>query len=100
MVQRHAKAGTHSADSLPGAAARGYGVSPELPDFLTDLRGALAGGAAGWCFHNGDQRDKKDRLPQRSFDLHAQRLFVQLDDVELALVSRLNEIVRDFDHGQ
>ncbi len=24
-------------------------------DFLTDLRGAVAGGAAGWCLHNGSQ---------------------------------------------
>src|SRR5690606_23110896 len=36
---------------------RGYGNwQPAASDFLTDLRGAIEGGAAGWCFHNGDQR--------------------------------------------
>ena len=74
---------------------RGYGVSPEPQAFLTDLRGAIAGGAAGWCFHNGDQRDKKDRIPQRSFDLSTQRLFPQLDEVEREVVSQLTRTVHD-----
>ena len=42
---------------------RGYSQwEPTAADFLTDLRGALAGGAAGWCFHNGSQR----AAPKRS----------------------------------
>jgi hypothetical protein len=36
---------------------RGYGRwQPTASDFLTDLRGAVAGGAAGWCLHNGSSR--------------------------------------------
>ena len=67
---------------------RGYGErSPAAEDFLTDLRGACAGGAAGWCFHNGDQRDGPERRPRRSFDLRAQRLFDQLDAEELKVVA-------------
>ena len=40
------------------------------------------GGAAVWCLHNGDQRDKPDRRPRRSFDLTEKRLFCQLDSEE------------------
>src|SRR5262249_61617563 len=33
---------------------RGYGRwEPSAPDFLADLSGAVAGGAAGWVFYNG-----------------------------------------------
>ena len=46
---------------------RGYaGWEPVADDFLTDLRGAIAGGAAGWCFHNGSQRTTPDNRPRRS----------------------------------
>ena len=59
---------------------RGYGDwEPAAADFLTDLRGAVAGGAAGWCFHNGSQRNAPGQEPRRSFDLRAKRLFDQLD---------------------
>jgi hypothetical protein len=59
---------------------RGYGDwRPSSADFLADLRGAIAGGAAGWCFHNGSQKGSPDNQPRRSFDLHAKRLFDQLD---------------------
>ena len=35
---------------------RGYVQwEPSSSDLLADLRGALSGGAAGWCFHNGPQ---------------------------------------------
>ncbi|HXG23344.1 MAG TPA: hypothetical protein VNJ09_02220 [Chthonomonadales bacterium] len=62
---------------------RGYGRwQPRSEDFLTDLRGALAGGAAGWCLHNGDERNKPDGRPRRSFDLREKRLFEQLDKEE------------------
>ena len=43
---------------------RGYGRwEPATGDFLTDLRESLAGGAAGWCFHNGG------RAPRRTTSL-------------------------------
>jgi len=54
---------------------------PPADAFLTDLTQARAG-AAGWCFHNGDQKDKPEGQPRRSFDLREKRLFDQLDDEE------------------
>jgi hypothetical protein len=71
---------------------RAYGLSLDVQDFETDLRGALAGGAAGWCFHNGDTRHAKDGRPRRSFDLTSQRLFVQLDDIEQKTVRNLKGV--------
>jgi len=66
---------------------RGYsGWEPKAEDFLTDLQGARAGGAAGWCFHNGQQSDTADKQPRRSFDLREARLFDQLDAVEQKVV--------------
>src|SRR4030095_5973844 len=57
---------------------RGYGRwSPTAEDFAADLRAAIASGAAGWCFHNGDVRDGPDSQPRRSFDLRDKRLFDQ-----------------------
>ena len=55
---------------------------PKAEDFICDLQGAKRGGAAGWCLHNGDQRDKPDHRPRRSFDLTEKRLFCQLDSEE------------------
>lgn len=73
---------------------RGYGQwQPHAADFVTDLRGALEGGAAGWCFHNGDQRDAKDGRPRRSFDLTERRLFEQLDAEEQRAVELLRPVV-------
>jgi hypothetical protein len=67
---------------------RGYGQwEPAAADFLADLRGAVEGGAAGWCFHNGTQRDAQDQQPRRSFDLRSRRLFDQLDSEERAFVA-------------
>jgi hypothetical protein len=67
---------------------RGYvDWEPTAADFLTDLRGAVAGGAAGWCFHNGLQRSAEDQQPRRSFDLRSKRLFDQLDNEELQFVA-------------
>ena len=67
---------------------RGYtGWEPSATDFLTDLQGAVAGGAAGWCLHNGSQR-ARGGASRRSFDLHDRRLFDQLDDVEREVVSQ------------
>ncbi len=64
---------------------RGYGSwQPVAADFLTDLNGAVRGGAAGWCFHNGAERDGEE--PRRSFDLRSRRLWVQLDPEERKFV--------------
>jgi len=66
---------------------RGYTEwEPAAADFVADLRGAIAGGAAGWCFHNGTQRSASDQEPRRSFDLSTRRLFDQLDEEELKFV--------------
>jgi hypothetical protein len=69
---------------------RGYADwQPSEEDYLTDLRGAMAGGAAGWCFHNGNQRDTPGERPRRSFDLRDRPLFQQLDPVELRALKGL-----------
>lgn len=70
---------------------RGYDASwkPSVDDFTTDLAQARAGGAAGWCFHNGDQRGAPDSRPRRSFDLSEQSLFEQLDVEERLFTERL-----------
>ncbi|MCC7492446.1 MAG: hypothetical protein IT204_08880 [Fimbriimonadaceae bacterium] len=66
---------------------------PTVEDFLADLTGAREGGAAGWCFHNGDQRADPAGRPRRSFDLRPAegRLLDQLDPVERAFLARLRE---------
>jgi hypothetical protein len=73
---------------------RGYpGFIPEADDYLTDLKAAIAGGAGGWCFHNGATRGTPDEQPRRSFDLGEKRLFDQIDTVERDALSRLHEVV-------
>jgi len=68
---------------------RGYTAwEPVAADFLADLHGAVAGGAAGWCFHNGSQRGAPGSRPQRSFDLREQRLFDQLDAEERTVIEK------------
>jgi CubicO group peptidase (beta-lactamase class C family) len=69
---------------------RGFGKwQPGVEDFVTDACEAKNGGAAGWCFHNGDTRDTPDGRPRRSFDLRDQRLFEQLDEEEKRAVEQL-----------
>jgi hypothetical protein len=76
---------------------RGYGGwQPSAEDFLTDLRGAIAGGAAGWCFHNGAQNRAPASQPRRSFDLRDKRLFDQLDSEELKLVAEVKKAVGEW----
>jgi hypothetical protein len=71
---------------------RGYGAwQPAAADFKTDLDGARQGGAAGWCFHNGDTRNVPGGEPRRSFDLRARRLFDQLDAEERAFLASLRK---------
>ncbi len=72
---------------------RGYGDwEPVAEDFLMDLRGAVAGGAAGWCFHNGQQRSVRGN-PPRSFDLRRERLCDQLDAEEQRVVAQAAAVV-------
>ena len=76
---------------------RGFtkGWEPTADDFWTDLTQALESGAAGWCFHNGDQRHNlPDRKPRRSFDMSEKRLFEQLDEEERAFLKRVAEVSR------
>jgi hypothetical protein len=73
---------------------RGYGGwQPVAQDFLTDLRGAIAGGGAGWCFHNGTQNGSPSSQPRRSFDLSDRRLFEQLDEEERRAVAEIRNVV-------
>jgi hypothetical protein len=70
---------------------RGFGSwQPETQDFLTDLKNARRGGAAGWCLHNGDVRKKDDGRPRRSFDMRESegRLFEQLETEEKAVIEQ------------
>ncbi len=66
---------------------------PKTEHFLADLKGALEGGAAGWCFHNGDQKDKPQAKPRRSFDMRKARLFEQLDEQETKFIRQMKAVV-------
>ncbi|MHC4178682.1 MAG: hypothetical protein ACYSWU_14320 [Planctomycetota bacterium] len=66
---------------------------PTAEDFLTDFNGALAGGAAGWCLHNGDQKDRPEGKPRRSFDMRQGRLFDQFDQQERRVLVSLRKLV-------
>ncbi|MBX7167089.1 MAG: hypothetical protein K1X74_12235 [Pirellulales bacterium] len=73
---------------------RGYAAwKAKAEDFVTDLQGSIAGGAAGWCFHNGAQFDTPDNRPRRSFELSEQRLFTQLDAEERQFLERMRAVV-------
>ena len=75
---------------------RGYAEwEPAAADFFTDLRGAVEGGAAGWCLHNGDERRRDDGKPRRSLDLRTQRLFDQLDEVEMEVAAGVLAVVAE-----
>jgi len=66
---------------------------PNAEDFLADLKGALEAGAAGWCLHNGDQKDKPKSKPRRSFDMREARLFDQLDEHEMKFIRQLKTLI-------
>jgi hypothetical protein len=73
---------------------RGYGPwEPTAEAFLADARAAKLSGAAGWCLHNGGEREKPEGRPRRSFDLREQRLFDQLDEEERKAVHDLQGIM-------
>ena len=65
---------------------------PSADDFATDLKGAIDGGAAGWCFHNGDNRAADDHRPCRSFDMRESRLFAQFDSEERKALKVLSRV--------
>ena len=69
------------------------GWQPTAEHFVDDLRGAVESGAAGWCFHNGDNRWADDAEPRRSFDMRSKRLFEQLDTVEWQAVNQFGAAV-------
>ncbi len=72
---------------------RGYAKwNPTATDFVTDLKGAIGGGAAGWCFHNGSEGSAADAQPRRSFDLSQKRLFDQLDAEERNAIDELAKV--------
>jgi endo-1,4-beta-mannosidase len=66
---------------------------PKAEHFLNDLKAALEGRAAGWCLHNGDQKDKPQSKPRRSFDMREARLFDQLDEEEMKFIRQMKVIV-------
>src|SRR5262249_35849524 len=68
---------------------------PRADDYVTDLKGAMAGGAAGWCWHNGDYRAAKDRQLRRFFDLREKRLFAQLDEEERRALPLLSKVIAE-----
>jgi hypothetical protein len=69
------------------------GWQPKAEDFLVDLRGAIDGGAAGWCFHNGAARDASEDGRRRCFDLRRKDLFDQLDAEERKFVDKVADIL-------
>jgi endo-1,4-beta-mannosidase len=74
---------------------RGYDdLDPVSSDFLVDLKNAKENGAAGWCFHNGDNRNRTDGRPRRSFDMRPEEggLFNQLDEEEEKVISQASSI--------
>lgn len=77
---------------------RGFGSwQPEAQDFLIDLKNAKSGGAAGWCLHNGDVRQKDDGRPRRSFDMREAegRLFEQLEADEKTVVEQAGNVIKN-----
>jgi hypothetical protein len=69
---------------------RGYtDWQPKAEDFVADAMAARAGGAAGWCFHNGSEKPGPESRPRRSFDMHEKRLFDQLDPEERKAIAQL-----------
>ena len=71
---------------------RGYAKwQPKAPDFITDARTAYSSGAAGWCFHNGEERGDPNG-PKRCFDLRDKRLFDQLDAEEFKALENIRAL--------
>ncbi|MBN2138665.1 MAG: DUF4038 domain-containing protein [Sedimentisphaerales bacterium] len=75
---------------------RGFtaGWEPTVEDFVTDAKAAIEGGASGWCFHNGDQKDAPESKPRRCFDMREARLFEQLDEVEKEALKQISDFIK------
>ena len=69
---------------------------PKAEHFLADLKAALEAGAAGWCLHNGDQKDKLQSKPRRSFDMREARLFDQLDEQEMKFIRQMKRVIAGY----
>jgi hypothetical protein len=67
---------------------------PKAGDFVNDVLNSKAGGAAGWCFHNGSQKEQAEKNPRRSFDMREKRLFDQLDNVELEAIGTISKVLK------
>ncbi|HIE08796.1 MAG TPA: DUF4038 domain-containing protein [Armatimonadetes bacterium] len=69
---------------------------PGAEDFLTDLLGAIDGGAAGWCFHNGGLKGRGKEKARRCFDMRPKfgRLFDQLDEEEKRALTMIHARLR------
>jgi len=75
---------------------RGWGDwQPQPADYLADLAAALAGGAAGWCLHNGHTAGAADGRPRRCFDMRPSegRLVDQLDDGERTVLRQAGKTI-------
>lgn len=76
---------------------RDYGAyQPTEDDYYTDALGAVEGGAAGWCLHNGSGSMNGSRR-FRSFRMTDKdgRLYEQLDDVELVVARNIYNKIRN-----
>ncbi len=80
----------HYQEPFRGGFTKGW--NPTANDYVVDVQGAIQGGAAGWCLHNGDQRHEPQGKPRRSFDMRKMRLFEQLDDVEQDALRRIQRL--------
>jgi|GEM_PF-2449456 len=64
---------------------------PEPADYFLDCANGKQAGAAGWCLHNGSNRNSEDGIPWRSFRMTDAdgRLYKQLDAVELEVAHQI-----------
>lgn len=67
---------------------------PKARDFVTDLINAKAGGAEGWCFHNGSRREQADEKLRGSFEMSEKRLFDELDKEELEAIETIDKMLK------
>jgi hypothetical protein len=81
----------HYQEPFRAGWGRGARWNPKAEDFLADLRGAKAAGAAGWCFHNGNEVKSPDGKPRRSFDLRDGPLFEHFEAEERKAVALLSK---------
>lgn len=77
---------------------RDYGsYQPQEDDYYIDVIGAIEGGAAGWCLHNGSSKAESGKRRFRSFRMtdNDGRLYAQLDEVELAVAHSIYKKIKD-----